>query len=170
MGNTGTPRHLQRMAFLHPDLCRNCSLDNLYQLSCGLDWFLLSCLYNMFGNIFCKFIFSVITDDPVQLHLAVTVYNIFRCFILPLIHPHVKRRIFPVSKPSVRFIQLIGRHSQIKNNSVYSGNTSGFQLLHHLAVIASDNRHFLPETRKPFPCCLNCRCILVNSVKMTPIR
>ena len=76
----GIPKHFQlpvqfdpdslkgllcRMSFLHADLCRDRRLDNLHQFTGGFDRLSLASLYNVFRDVFCKFIFSVITYDPV---------------------------------------------------------------------------------------------------------
>ena len=44
----------------------------------------------------------VIADDLIQLHLAVSVYDVRRCLIVSLVHSHVQRGILPVGESTVR--------------------------------------------------------------------
>ena len=79
---------------------------------------LLSCQTDMFCNIFCKLILSIVTNNPVQFTLAISIYDIFRSLGLPLIHTHIQRHILPVRKTAFCMIQLIGRYSQIQHNTI----------------------------------------------------
>ena len=68
---------------------------------------LLSLVHYMFCNIFCKFIFTVIADDPIEIHLAVVIDNIPCRETLSVIHAHIKRRIgVPVGKSPLRCVKL----------------------------------------------------------------
>ena len=52
----------------------------------------------MFCNIFRKFIFTVITYDPVQFFFLIAIDNICRCTALSLVHAHIQGCIYPVGK------------------------------------------------------------------------
>ena len=83
-----------------PELCGNGSLYNLCQFPGGYDFFFLSCQHNVFGNVLCELVFSIVPDDAVQLSFGISVYNILGGKGLSSVHPHVKRSIKPVGKAS----------------------------------------------------------------------
>ena len=62
----------------------------------------------MLRDILRKFVLSVITDDPIQVTLAVAIDDISGRHFLSLIHPHIQWGILPVSETAFRVIQLIG--------------------------------------------------------------
>ena len=96
-----------RMSSGRLNLHRNGLTDDLCQFSGCLNRCLCSRSHNMLRNIFCKFIFSVITNDPVKFFFVVAIDNISSRTTLSLIHSHVKRCIYPVGKATFFVIQLI---------------------------------------------------------------
>ena len=56
----------------------------------------------MLRDILRKAVLTVIADDLIQLHLAVSVYDVRRCLIVSLVHSHVQRGILPVGESTVR--------------------------------------------------------------------
>ena len=81
--------------------------NNFRQFPRRCNRLLLSLVHYMFCNIFCKFIFTVIADDPIEIHLAVVIDNIPCRKTLSVIHAHIKRRIgVPVGKSPLRCVKL----------------------------------------------------------------
>lgn len=64
---------LGRMTACGSHLGGNGCLYDLAQLSCSGNRLFLPCLYDMLCNVFGKAVFSVITDNAEQLHLAVSI-------------------------------------------------------------------------------------------------
>ena len=73
------------------------------------------------------------------------------CDFVPLVHPHVKRRVLTVGKSPGSRVQLIGGHSQVQVNSVHSLDFQFLQYFLNIGVIASDNGHLVLKWQKPFP-------------------
>ena len=63
-------------------------------------------------------------DNYTRIMTSVDLDYISGCFLLALIHPHIKSCIFPVSETSVCFIKLIRGYSQIQNDTVHTGHPS----------------------------------------------
>ena len=89
------------------DFHRDRLTDDLSQFSGRSDRCLLSGSHNVFRYILCKFIFTVITNDPVQFSFFVTIDNISGGTTLPLIHSHIQRCVGAIGKSSLLIVQLI---------------------------------------------------------------
>ena len=95
------------MSSCHLYFHRDCSLNDRIQFAGRLDRFLLSCTYNVLGNILRKPVLSVVADDTKQLHLTVFIDDISRRQFLSVIHAHIKRCVLaPVGKSPLRCIKL----------------------------------------------------------------
>ena len=90
------------MSALCADLCRDRTADDLRELQCRLDRVDLPLSHDMLRDILRKAVLTVIADDLIQLHLAVSVYDVRRCLIVSLVHSHVQRGILPVGESTVR--------------------------------------------------------------------
>ena len=86
------------------NLHRNGLTDDICQFSGCLNRCLCSRSHNMLRNIFCKFIFSVITNDPVKFFFVVAIDNISSRTTLSLIHSHIKRRIHTIGEATLLII------------------------------------------------------------------
>ena len=69
----GNPNRLKRsfggISAFSPHLCRNRRPDNGLLIPGTLNRLIFSSLHDVFGDILCKFIFSVVPDTPKQLCL-----------------------------------------------------------------------------------------------------
>ena len=81
--------------------------DDLIQLKCGLNPFLLPCCNYRPCDLRCKWILAVFSDDPCQFLSRIIIYDILSCLTAVLIHSHIKRCIFSVGEAPVLVIKLI---------------------------------------------------------------
>lgn len=69
---------------------------------------------------------------------------------ISLVHTHIKRRVFPVSKASGRCIQLIGRNPQVQINAVYLLNAKVMKHGSNVFIITPDYGNFVRKRLQAF--------------------
>ena len=140
---------LGRVSARGPYSGRDRVLYDLRQLSRGLNGMLLPLSYNMLCYILRKIILTIVPDDPVQFHFSVSIDNVSRRGGIPLIHPHVQRRILPVGKSPGSLVQLIGGNSQIQVDTVHFAELQILQHCFDILIIASYYGYFILKVFQP---------------------
>ena len=109
---------LGRMS-VHALLGRDGCLDYLVQFKGSVYLILLPCKHYMLGNILRKLLLSIGLNYSEKLLLRIIIDNILGRESLSPVHPHIKRTVESVRKPSLCFIKLIRRNSKVKQNAVH---------------------------------------------------
>ena len=173
-------KHLQLPVALDPDSLKGLSGGmavlphfsghsppyDLIQLKGRLNGLVRPGLYYMLCYVFCEFIFTVISDHPVQLTLRIIVDNVSCCKGLPPVHTHVQRRVKTIGKASVPGIQLVGGYSQIKKDPVYALYSPPFQVRPYVLIIVVQDSDPVSKRSQPASCGADSIGVLVKAVKM----
>ena len=115
-------------------------------------------------------LFSQVADHSVESLLRIAVHDILRSLRLALIHAHIQGRVHPVGEAPLRRVQLVRGDAQIQDNPIHLLDAKLLEHLAHIAVIAADNRHAVPEFLQALSRRLNGVRVLVDADKASLFR
>ena len=137
---------------MSPDLCRrgHRRLDYADQLARRFDRGVFSLAYNVGGDLRRESLLAVFVKYSLELALRISVHDVIRRHSGAAVHSHIERSICHIGKSALGSVELVGRNSKIKQDSVYFIYSEGCTYLCNICKVVAGKQHPVAKRLEPF--------------------